>query len=142
MTVFYGSMLLTIVCYLFYHVSSKSIPTDLNPIVSLVVTYSIALVVALALLPFYPRTMGIGESFRKVNWASVLMGLAIFGIEMGYLYSYRSGWNINVAGAFSNVAVTVLLIPVGYVLWREGVSVSKGIGLALCISGLIVVGMK
>jgi drug/metabolite transporter (DMT)-like permease len=141
-TVFLGSMVLTVVCYLFYHVSSKSIPTDLNPILSLVVTYAISLLVGLILLPFYPRSMSIGQSFQRLNWASVVMGLAIFGIEMGYLYAYRSGWHINVAGAFSNVAVTVLLVPIGYVAFNEGLSLTKAAGLVLCIAGMIVVNLK
>jgi uncharacterized membrane protein len=142
MILFYGSMVLTVVCYLFYHVSSKSVPTDLNPIVSLVVTYGIALMVALLLLPVFPRTMGVQESFRKVNWASVVMGLAIFGIEMGYLYAYRSGWHINLAGVFSNVAVTVLLVPVGYMVFRDQLSMTKAFGILLCIAGMIVVNLK
>jgi multidrug transporter EmrE-like cation transporter len=141
MSLFAFSMVLTVVCYLFYHVSSKSIPTDLNPIVALVVTYSLALLVGLVLLPFYPRTVSLGESFHKVNWASITMGLAIFGIEMGYLMAYRSGWHVNTAGAFSNVAVTVLLVPVGMVLFQDTLSVTKVIGLILCIGGLIVVNL-
>jgi drug/metabolite transporter (DMT)-like permease len=139
MTIFVGSMVLTVVCYLFYHLSSKSIPADLNPIVSLIVTYGVALVVGLLLLPVYPSTTPVAKSLHQVNWASVLMGLAIFGIEMGYLYAYRSGWHINVAGAVSNVAVAVLLVPVGFLLFKEGLTATKVVGLVLCIAGMIVV---
>ena len=58
-------------------------------------------------------------------------------IEAGYLIAYRSGWNLNRAALTSNVAVAILLIPLGTVLFQEHVSLRMLAGTVLCISGLI-----
>jgi drug/metabolite transporter (DMT)-like permease len=58
-------------------------------------------------------------------------------IEAGYLIAYRLGWKLNRAALISNVAVAILLIPLGNLLFQESVSLRMTAGAALCISGLI-----
>ena len=70
------------------------------------------------------------------------MGLAILGLEFGFLLAYRAGWNISKAGIVSATAVAVILIPVGVIAFKERLSLLNGLGLMLCILGLVLVNLK
>lgn len=139
---FYFSIGLTVLANLLYHIFQKSISTTVNPIISLIVTYTTALVISFLILPFFPTKMSFLEAFREVNWASYALALGIIGLEIGFLFVYRSGWNISLAAIISNVAVTILLVPVGLLFFKETVTIPNIIGVVLCISGIILVNWK
>ncbi|MFZ5966688.1 MAG: EamA family transporter [Bacillota bacterium] len=122
-----------------YHIFQKSTPVTLNPIAALIVTYVCASVVSIvSFFIFVPKTNLI-ESLRATNWASLLLGFAVVGLELGFLLSYRVGWNISVAGLLSNTLVALLLIPVGLLLYQESISFTAISGVLLCITGLILI---
>jgi hypothetical protein len=77
------------------------------------------------------------SSLTVVNWSSLALGVSVVMIEAGFLVAYRLGWKLNRAGLTSNVAVAILLIPLGTILFQEHVSLRMIAGAALCISGLI-----
>ncbi len=139
---YYFAILLTIISNIFYHLSQKVVPNNVNPIISLIVTYFVSIVGCIVLLPFFPLNTGLIESFKRLNWGSYVLGLALIGLELGFLLAYRAGWSISFAGAFSNVAVTLLLIPIGILLFKESVTLTSGLGVAFCILGLILINLK
>lgn len=139
---YYLAIGLTIIANVFYHLAQKSISGNVNPFVSLIATYLTAILISLAILPFYRQGPGIGESIKSLNWASIVLGVAIIGLELGYLLAYRMGWQISLAGVFSNVAVALLLIPIGVLLFREHLSGLNVLGLAFCVLGLILTNIK
>jgi hypothetical protein len=119
-----------------YHVSQKSIPGTAHPLLSLTVTYLVALAVTLLLWPVYPGGGPSLRSMSNLNWSSVAVGVAIVGVEMGILLAYRSGWRISVGATAINVSVAVLLVPTGVLLFRERLSAANVGGLVLCLAGL------
>lgn len=137
-----GAMLLAILATIVYHLFTRSIPAGVHPLVSIIITYLTAILICLALLPFFPLDASLGESLRRVNWASFAVGLAIVGIEMGFLLAYRAGWNISLAALIANVAVTVVLLPVGLLAFKERISLVQVIGMVLCIAGLVLVNRR
>lgn len=139
---YYLAIGLTIIANLFYHLAQKSVPGNVNPFVSLIATYFTAILVSLAILPFYRQGPGIRESLKSLNWASIAVGVAIVGLELGFLLAYRTGWKISLAAVFSNVAVALLLIPVGVLLFREHLSGVNLLGLAFCVLGLVLTNIK
>ena len=139
---YYIAIGLTIIANLFYHIFQKSIPENVNPFVSLIATYISAIVVSLAVFLIYPGNSNIPLTLKSLNWASFALGIAIVGLEVGFLLAYRAGWNLSIAAAFSNVAVTLLLIPVGIILFKEKLSVINITGLVFCVLGLILVNYK
>ena len=139
---FYASMGLTIAAGLLYHFASKSIPKTVNPILSIIVTYLMAIALSLIILPFYPAKTPIVESGKQLNWASFAVGIAIVGIEIGFLLAYRAGWNISLGAVTSNVAIMIILVPAGALIFKEHLSVVNMIGLLFCILGLILVTLK
>ncbi len=133
---YYGSIIMIIVSTLLYHVAQKSIPSDINPIMSMIITYLSALLICIAAYPFIKQGSSFIHELRKANWAVFALGLAVLGIEIGFLYAYRSGWNISRANLFSSSIIVVLLIPIGIHLYNEAVSFTNAIGVILCMVGV------
>lgn len=142
MLLFYLSIALTIVSNVLYHVFQKLTPTNVNPMVALAATYLTATVVCLILLPFFPSTSNLLDSLHQLNWASFALAFAIIGLELGFLLAYRAGWNISQGPIVSNVAVALVLVPVGLLLFKERLSLLNLIGIAVCVAGLVMVNQK
>jgi drug/metabolite transporter (DMT)-like permease len=120
-----------------YHVAQKSIPAGASPVASLLVSYAVAVIGTLALLPFFPIRSSFGRSLRELNWASAAVGLTIVGVELGFLLAYRAGWRIGLGAAVSNSAVAALLLPVGLLAFQERLSGRNVLGVFLCVTGLV-----
>lgn len=142
MWLYYSAIALTVFANVFYHILQKSTPVNVNPMLSLLITYISAALICLIILPFYPEQNGIMESFKRINWVSYAMGIAIVGLELGYLLAYRAGWSISITAIVSNAAVTLLLIPIGLLLFKEHISPANLIGIVLCFSGLVLINLK
>ena len=120
-----------------YHISQKSTPAALHPIVALIVTYVCASVISIvAFFVFVPKTH-LFEAVKAANWSSYLLGFAVVVLELGYLLTYRMGWNISAAGLISNTLVALLLIPIGILLYKETMTLTAMSGVVLCILGQI-----
>ncbi len=138
----FAPIIMIVLSSLCYHISQKSIPIGLNPIVTLIVTYVMASIVSIiSYFIFIPKSsiMNLVKSVGYTNWTSLLLGFAVVGLELGFLLAYRSGWNISTAGLLSNTLVALLLIPVGLVCFKESISVHSVIGISVCILGLVLV---
>jgi uncharacterized membrane protein len=142
MFLFYFPMGLTVLSGALYHVFQKLTPGNVNPMLTLAVTYVTAAVICFGLLAIYPSKTGAIESLRQLNWASFALALAIIGLEIGFLLVYRAGWNISLVAIVSNVAVTIVLVPVGLLVFKEKVSLVNLIGIVVCIVGLVMVNQK
>nr|WP_092074495.1 EamA family transporter [Dendrosporobacter quercicolus]NSL49116.1 EamA family transporter [Dendrosporobacter quercicolus DSM 1736]SDM98972.1 EamA-like transporter family protein [Dendrosporobacter quercicolus] len=139
---YYLTMTLTILANLFYHILQKSISPVIHPLFSLLVTYVTAIVVVLIVYPFYPSSFSFYDNLKGLNWASAALALAIIGLELGFLLAYRAGWDISLAAIISNVSVSVLLIPIGILLFKETITAVNTVGLLFCIIGIILTSSK
>lgn len=136
----YLPIAIAVLSFTLYNVFQKSIAPNANPYLSLVVTYIIGGVTSV--IAYYITKAGsisLFQEFRQVNWAAYLLGFAVFGIEVGFLFAYRNGWNISIASLLANVLVALILIPVGLLFFREHIIPINYIGIILCIGGLILV---
>jgi hypothetical protein len=144
MGLYIGSMVLTIISNMGYHLAQRSISGAVNPLVSLLVTYLVALTATLVALPFFAGTGAAGGSvldqLKAANWASYALGLAAVGLELGFLLVYRAGWKISLAALTSNAIVTVLLIPVGLLFFHEQLGLKKMVGIVFATVGLWLIG--
>ena len=125
-----------------YHVSQKSIPAGVHPLLSVAVTYAAALLVTLALWPISPGGTPKLSEIGKLNWATLGVAVSAVGIEIGFLLAYRAGWNINVGSLIVSVAVALLLIPTGALLFKEHLSAANVTGIVLCLVGLVLVMLR
>ena len=142
MFLFYFSITLAIVFSVLYHLFQKFTPANVNPAIAFAVTYATAFVACLLLLPFFPPKDGLTASLKQLNWASIALGLAVVGLEIGFLLVYRGGWNISVAGVVANAGAAILLILVGLLLFKEKLTPVNLVGIVVCIVGLIMVNQK
>jgi len=88
---------------------------------------------------FYKTGEGFFQSFKGLNWTSIVLAIAIVGLELGYMLVYRAGWNISVGSLVANIIVALLLVPIGIMFYKEGFGLSKVLGSILCIIGLILI---
>ncbi len=139
MSIFYLSIMLTIISNVLYHIFLKLLPSGTHPAVSLIIAYGSALAACLLYLFFFPPAEGLLVSLRKISWVNIALGFSVIGLELGYILAYRAGWNISLAGIVSASAVAVILIPVGLLAFKERISPINFLGMALCIVGLVLV---
>jgi uncharacterized membrane protein len=131
------SILIIVISNVIYNICTKSTPNKINPFASLIVTYLTAAFLAAIAGPFYTSEKGFTQSFGLLNWTSLTLGIAIVGLEFGYIMAYRAGWNISVGSLVANILLALILVPVGIILFKEGFCLNKTIGAALCIAGLV-----
>ncbi len=136
---FYFPLIVVVVSNVLYHVAQKSVPTTVNPIVSTMVSYTVAMVLCVIAYPFFPAQQPLLSAAKELNWASYVLGVAIVGVEIAYLFVYKTGWNISLASLIAGVVIALLLIPVGLFLFKEQLSLTNILGVVLCLVGLALV---
>lgn len=142
MQLYYFSILLIVASNVFYHISQKSTPSGVNPIISLIVSYTTAIIFSLCILPFFSSKESLLTSLGKLNWTTIALGISIVGIELGFLLAYRSGWNISITQFSSTTLITLLLIPIGILFFQEKLTTINIIGILLCLGGFILINHK
>ncbi len=138
-TTFYAPLCLAVGGMLFYHLGQKSIPPGINPFYATIIAYVAGIVVCFVCALTLPGDKSFATSARQTNWAVPLMGAAAACIEVGFLLAYRAGWRISVAAVAGNVAVTLLLIPIGVLFFKDQLSLRNILGLLFCVVGLVLV---
>lgn len=119
-----------------YHVASKSIAPEQNAFMGLVVNYATALLASAILFCLTPHEKFLVEAARS-NWACVLMGLAITGVEVSFVMIYRAGGELSTASLIVNVLIALAMLAVGGVFYREQITAQKIFGAALCVAGVV-----
>lgn len=142
MFIYVFSIVLIVTANIIYNICQKSTPANANPFSALTITYLVAGIAAFIGLIFSRHGKGILDSFKELNWTSLVLGFSIVGLELGYLMAFRAGWNISVCSLVANIMLAVLLIPVGVILYKEGFELNKLIGAVFCIIGLILINKK
>lgn len=125
-----------------YHICAKCQPEAVHPMASLTVTYLVAAVVSGVLYFSMSRGGSIVEEYKKLNWASVVLGVVIVGLEAGFIYAYKAGWSVSVAQIVASSVLAVILIFVGMFLFKETLTWNKIAGLVVCMAGLVLVNLK
>ncbi len=132
---YFGSISLAVIANVFYHMSMKWLNEEVNPMLSLIVTYLTAAACCIVLTPVFQK-----DSFAKqlslIGWPSLALGVSICFLELGFILAYRSGWRLGTAALTCNVAVGLLLVPIGLLLFREHLSPKNIAGICLAMIGL------
>lgn len=122
-----------------YHTTTKSTPSEANAFGSLIVTYLVAAGLTAALFVTSVGLKNVPDEFRKLNWTSVLLGIAIIGLEFGNICIYRAGWKISVGSLVSNITLACVLLFVGGILFHETITLRRLLGVIVCGIGLVLV---
>ncbi len=125
-----------------YQVCAKSVPEKMNPLASLVVTYLVGAAISCALYFILNRGGNLLREIRMTNWAPIVMGVVVVGLEVGFIYAYRAGWQVSVTQIVSASMVAVILIFVGYLLYHEAITWNKIAGILVCLAGLALINLR
>lgn len=129
-------MALLILCNTTYQVCAKSVPEKMNPFASLTVTYLVGAAASALLFFALGERTGILKEYSKLNWAPFVLGIVIVGLEAGWIYAYKAGWQVSTAFVVQSAFLAASLLVVGYLLYHEAVTWNKIIGVVICMIGL------
>src|SRR5262245_5981539 len=69
----------------------------------------------------------------------IIVGLAAFGIEAGFFFVYRAGWPLSTASVVASLSITIALALLGVFGFREALSATRLVGLALAACGVLLI---
>lgn len=121
-----------------YQICAKSIPETVNPIASLTITYLTAATASVVLYCVLNRDVNLVQQWRQINWASIVLGLVLVGLEAGFIYAYKAGWQVSTAATVQSAFLAILLLAVGVALYHEAITWNKIVGVAVCLIGLAI----
>lgn len=133
---------LVVISNTLYQVCAKSVPEGMNPLASLTVTYLIGAAVSCVMYYLLNRDADLFREIRLTNWAPVVLGLVIVGLEVGFIYAFRAGWQVSITQIVTSAMVAVILIFVGHLLYREAITWNKIVGIIICLAGLVLINYK
>lgn len=133
---------LVILSNIVYQICAKSVPGNMNPLASLTITYFVGAIISLILFYALNRDANILMEYKKVNWAPFVLGLVIVGLEVGFIYAYKAGWQVSTAQIVQAAVVAIVLIFVGYFLYKEALTWNKVVGIVVCLCGLVLINIK
>lgn len=129
-------IILIVLSNIFYHICSKSTPDNINPFASLTITYLIGAVISAILYFMLNKNGNLIQEYHHLNWSSLLLGIAIVGLEAGTIYMYKVGWNISTGQLVHSSILAVCLILIGYFFYHEAITPTKLLGILICMVGL------
>lgn len=120
----------------FYNICTKSMPGNANTFCALTLTYLVGAVLSAVLFVASVKPTHIAGEIAKINWTSIVLGIAIVGLEVGYVFLYRNGWKIGSGALTANICLAVALLVIGFLFYKETVSLRQVIGIVICGAGL------
>ena len=135
-------MALVVASNVFYQICTKSVPEEVDPFASLIVTYLVA-AAATAVLYFALGSDGnLLKECGKLNWTAFVLGIVIIGLEAGWIYAYKAGWQVSTGFIVQSAILAGALLLVGCFLYHEALTWNKLVGVAICLVGLIFINLK
>ena len=122
-----------------YQICAKSVPGSMNPFASLTVTYIIAAAASAGLFFATARGSSLILEYGKLNPAPFVLGIVIVGLEAGFIYAYKAGWQISTASIVQSSFLAVALLFAGFLLYKVSITPNKIIGLIVCLAGLFII---
>ena len=122
-----------------YNISTKSTPANVNAFASLAMTYVMAALSSVVLFFLTSDSKNLLAELAKTNWTAYALGIAIIGLEFGYICIYRAGWKIGVASLVANISLACVLLVVGYFFYKEVITLKQLLGMGVCAIGLMLI---
>ena len=133
---------LVIASNVLYQICAKSVPDSMNPLASLTVTYLIGAVASAILYYALGSTGSLLKEYSKLNWAPLVLGIVIVGLEVGWIFAYKAGWQVSTGFIVQSAFLAVILLAVGTLLYHEVLTWKKILGVVICLIGLVFINMK
>ena len=85
----------------------------------LTITYLVGAVLSAILFVVSVKPSGVASELTKINWTPFVLGIAIVGLEAGYVFLYRAGWKVSNGALTANICLAVALLIIGYLLFQR-----------------------
>jgi multidrug transporter EmrE-like cation transporter len=76
------------------------------------------------------------REYGQINWAPVVLGLVIVGLEVGYIFAYKAGWPVSTVATVQSAFLAIALLALGALVYHEPVTRDKVLGVVICLVGL------
>jgi len=126
----------------FYQLFQKLISPTINPAFSLICSYIAAIILSALLFVLFPLKGSLSDEIKNINVYSFILAIPIIGIESGYLLLYRAGGKLSYSSALVSSMITILLVIIGMILFKEKINIKKIVGIVLCMSGIVLLNVK
>lgn len=133
---------LVVLANTFYQIAAKSVPDKIDPLASVTITYIVGAAASAIFYFVTNKDADLLAEYRKLNWAPFVMGIAVVGLEAGMIYAYKVGWPVNAASVTQSTILAIVLVFVGFLLFKEPISWNKIAGIAVCLAGLALMNYK
>lgn len=127
---------LVIISNIIYQICAKGVPKDMDAMASMTATYLVGAVCSAVMFFIMNKGGSLLHEYTKINWAPVLLGISVVGLEVGYIYAYKNGWAVSTLSIVQSAFLAVALIAVGALLYHEAITANKIIGIVVCLVGL------
>lgn len=125
-----------------YQICAKSVPNGVNPFASLTITYIVGAICSTTMYFILDKQANIIREITKMNWTPYVLGLVVVGLEVGFIYAYKAGWQVSTASIVQSSFLAVILIFVGLLLYNEALTWNKIVGVLICLIGLVFINLK
>ncbi|WP_318677932.1 hypothetical protein [Treponema sp.] len=88
---------------------------------------------------YYQQGSEYFKALAPTNWATVVLGIVITGLEVGFIQAYKAGWKVSTLATVTNGILAIALIFVGMLLYKEHISWTQILGVFICLIGLILI---
>lgn len=119
-----------------YQVCAKGVPEGMDPFAALSVTYGVGAAVSLVFYFLMNRDGTLLREYGQINWAPVVLGLVIVGLEVGYIFAYKAGWPVSTVATVQSAFLAIALLALGALVYHEPVTRDKVLGVVICLVGL------
>lgn len=127
---------LVVVSNIVYQICAKSVPKDMDAMASMTITYLVGAACSAIMFYLMNKNGSLLQEYSKMNIAPVLLGVSVVGLEVGFLYAYKIGWQVSTASIVQSAFLALALLLVGALLYHEAITVNKVIGVVICLIGL------
>ena len=126
----------------FYQICAKEVPGDVSPFASLTLTYLTGALVSLVLHFIFRPGEDIFSAYSKMNFAPYALGMVIVGLEAGWIFAYKAGWEVSEGNITSSALLAGILVAVGALIYKEPVTWNKITGIIVCLIGLVLINIR
>ena len=94
-----------ILCTVGYHLVLKLTPAGVNPLLSLMLTYALVTLSFGVILLLSPGGLEWRHELRQLNWTVLALAVAIVGLDLAFMFVYRSGFEVSLGALVTHVLV-------------------------------------
>ena len=140
--IMYTPILIIVGANILYHITAKAMPENVSTFASLTVTYFFSMLISIMLFFITSNEKNLSTALSGFNWPSVLMSLALIGMETGTILMFKVGWDMSIGPLVAHILLCVTLIFIGVLAYHEHLTMTQVVGIILCLIGVILANKK